>query len=63
MYIFSQGQIFIIFLILGLSIGIIFDIFRAIRKTFKTSDFLTTIEDIIFMAIIRYFNYQYTDIS
>lgn len=52
MYVFSQGQIFIIFLILGLCIGSIFDFFRALRKTFKTPDFLTIIEDIIFMAIV-----------
>ena len=51
MYTFSQGQVFIIFLIIGLIIGIIFDFFRASRKVFKTSDFLTYIEDIIFMAI------------
>ncbi len=52
MYVFSQGQIFIIFLVLGLCIGILFDIFRALRKTFKTSDFITTMEDILFMAIV-----------
>lgn len=52
MYTFSQGQVFIIFLIVGLIIGIIFDFFRAVRKVFKTSDFVTYIEDIIFMAII-----------
>lgn len=52
MYVFSQGQIFILFLILGLCIGVIFDIFRASRKTFRTSDFVTAIEDIIFMAIV-----------
>lgn len=51
MYTFSQGQIFIIFLILGLGIGIFFDFFRALRKNFTTSDLITTIEDIIFMAI------------
>ncbi len=52
MYTFSQGQIFILFLILGLSIGIFFDLFRALRKTFKTSDFVTCIEDIIFMLLV-----------
>lgn len=57
MYVFSQGQIFIIFLILGLSIGLIYDFFRAMRQIFKTSDLITTIEDIIFMAIIRDINY------
>ena len=52
MYTFSQGQIFILFLILGLCIGLFFDIFRALRKTFKTSDFVTYIEDIIFMLLV-----------
>ena len=51
MYTFSQGEIFVIFLIIGICIGVIFDLFRAIRKVFKTVDFLTYIEDIIFMAI------------
>lgn len=52
MYAFSQGQIFIVFLIIGLCVGVIFDIFRAIRKVFDTSDFATYIEDIIFIAIV-----------
>lgn len=49
---FSQGQIFILFLILGLCIGTFFDFFRALRKTFKTSDFVTHMEDIIFMLLV-----------
>lgn len=52
MYVFSQGQIFILFLVLGICIGVIFDIFRASRKTFQTSDFITAIEDVIFVAIV-----------
>ncbi len=52
MYVFSQGQIFIVFFILGLCIGMIFDIFRAFRKTFKTPDFITSIHDMIFVAIV-----------
>lgn len=52
MYAFSQGQIFIIFLIIGLCIGILFDLFRAFRKVFKTSDFITYIQDIIFMSLV-----------
>lgn len=49
---FSQGQIFIVFLILGLCIGLLFDFFRSLRKTFKTSDLVTHIEDVIFMLVI-----------
>ena len=52
----SQGihnQIYslLIFTITGILIGIIFDIFRVIRKTFKTPDFITYIEDLIFWMI------------
>jgi len=47
-----QSQIFILFLIIGIFIGILFDFFRAIRKTFKISDFITYIQDIVFMAIV-----------
>ena len=32
-------------------IGIIFDVFRIFRKSFKTSDFVTYIEDIIFWIL------------
>lgn len=52
MYSFSQGQIFIIFLIIGLCIGMFFDLFRAFRKTFKTPDWITYLQDIIFMAFV-----------
>lgn len=56
MYQFSQGQIFIVFFIIGVCIGMFFDFFRALRKTFDTSDFGTMIEDIIFMAGVRDFH-------
>lgn len=52
MYTLSQGQIFILFFILGIAISVFFDIFRAFRKVFKTSDFITIIQDISFMAIV-----------
>lgn len=51
MYNFSQEQIFIFFFIIGVIISIIFDIFRVIRKSFKTSDFVTLVQDIIFLGI------------
>lgn len=38
----------VIFVICGIAIGIFFDIFRILRKSFKTSDIVTYIEDIIF---------------
>ena len=49
---FSQGQIFVLFLILGLGIGVLFDFFRALRKTFQTSDLVTYLEDVIFMLVV-----------
>lgn len=52
MYDLSQGQIFILFLIIGICIGVFFDIFRAFRKIFKISDLLTNLQDISFMAIV-----------
>lgn len=55
MYAFSQGQIFILFLIIGICIGIFFDFFRAFRKIFKTSDFVTHLQDIIFVALVGIF--------
>ena len=42
---------FIYFIITGMILGIIFDIFRILRKSFKTSDIVTNIEDIIFGLI------------
>lgn len=51
LYNFSQEQIFIFFFIIGIIIGIIFDIFRVIRKNFKTPDLITLIEDISFLII------------
>lgn len=54
MYNFSQEQTFILFFIIGLILGIIFDFFRVIRKNFKSSDFTTLIEDIIFLVITSF---------
>ena len=47
----NQAYTFLIFMINGVGIGIIFDIFRILRKSFKTSDFITYIEDIIFWIL------------
>lgn len=38
----------LIFTISGIAIGIFFDIFRILRKTFKTPDIITYIEDTMF---------------
>lgn len=45
----------LIFTISGIVIGILFDIFRVLRKSFKTSDFLTYIEDILFWILTGIF--------
>lgn len=42
---------FIYFIITGMILGIIFDVFRILRKTFKTSDIVTNIQDILFGII------------
>ena len=48
-----------IYILCGLAIGIFFDIFRILRKTFKTSNFMTYIEDTIFRSYNRSFSYFY----
>lgn len=47
----NQANLFLIFVINGVIIGLIFDIFRILRKSFKTSDLVTSVEDILFWAI------------
>ena len=47
----NQAYLFLIFSITGIVIGALFDIFRALRKSFKTSNIITYIEDIIFWLL------------
>ena len=42
---------FIYFVIVGVVLSIIFDIFRILRRTIKTSDIVTNIQDILFCII------------
>ena len=42
---------FIYFIIVGMLLSIIFDIFRILRRTIKTSDIITNIQDILFCII------------
>lgn len=44
----NQIYLFSIYFICGIIIGIFFDFFRILRQSFKTSDIVTYIEDIIF---------------
>ena len=47
----NQTYLFIVFTIVGIIIGILFDIFRILRKSFKTKDIVTYIEDILFWIL------------
>ena len=49
--IYNQAQLFLVFIINGIIIGIFFDFFRILRKSFKTSDFSTYIEDLLFWIL------------
>lgn len=48
-----MAQLFslLIFTISGMIIGVLFDIFRILRKSFHTPDFVTYIEDLIFWLL------------
>lgn len=41
----------IAFTVTGIVIGVLFDIFRILRKSFKTADWLTTLQDILFWIL------------
>jgi len=47
----NQANLFLIFAINGAIIGFLFDLFRILRKSFRTSDIITVIEDILFWII------------
>ena len=47
----NQGYLFLIFTLDGIIIGLLFDLFRILRKSFKTSNFVTYIEDILFWIL------------
>lgn len=61
----NQAYLFICFVLVGIIIGIVFDLFRILRRTFKTKDLITYIEDIIFWIItgiiIIYSMYKFSD--
>ena len=48
---FEQLISFIYFIIVGIVLSVIFDIFRILRRTIKTSDIVTNIQDILFCII------------
>lgn len=47
----NQAYLFLIFTINGIVIGVLFDIFRILRRSFKTSDIVTYIQDILFWIL------------
>lgn len=61
----NQAFLFLIFIINGILVGFLFDIFRVLRKSFKTSDIITYIEDILFWIVAGvltlYFIFNYNN--
>ena len=51
MDIYNQFLNLLIFFITGMIIGILFDFFRIMRKTFKTPDIITYIQDVLFWVL------------
>ncbi len=51
MTVISETTLFTIFLLVGALVGLLFDFFRILRKSFRTPDIITYIEDIIFGII------------
>lgn len=49
--IMNQIYLFFIFIANGIFIGILFDFFRILRKSFKTSDIITYFEDLLFWIL------------
>lgn len=47
----NQAYLFLVFSLTGVIIGILFDFFRVLRMTYKTSDIVTYIEDILFWIL------------
>ena len=61
----NQAYLFVTFTLVGIIIGALFDAFRILRKTFKTKDLVTYIEDVVFWIltgiIIIYAMYKFCD--
>ena len=47
----NQAYLFLIFIVNGIIIGLLFDFFRIIRKVIPTNDIATYIEDILFWLL------------
>ena len=51
----NQLYVFLIYCLCGVIIGIFFDVFRILRKSFKTPDIITYIEDVLFWFLTGLF--------
>ena len=47
----DQAYLFLVFSLTGVAIGILFDFFRILRRSIKTVDIITYIEDILFWIL------------
>lgn len=47
----NQGYLFLVYTINGILIGILFDIFRILRRSFQTKDVITYLQDILFWIL------------
>ena len=47
----NQAYLFLVFILNGILIGVIFDIFRILRRSFNTPNIITYIEDAIFWTL------------
>ena len=47
----NQAYLFLVFTLNGIIIGLLFDIFRVLRRSFKTSDIITYVQDVLFWIL------------
>ena len=47
----NQAYLFLVFSLTGVAIGILFDFFRILRRTIKTVNIVTYIEDVLFWGL------------
>ena len=47
----NKLYIFLLFILTGIVIGIVFDIFRIFRRSFKTNDIITYVQDFLFWLV------------
>lgn len=61
----NQAFLFLVFALNGIFIGVLFDFFRILRKSFKTINLITNIEDVLFWILtglsIIYCMYNFSD--